>query len=228
MNPDNKAYLKVIEYIREQLVREQLAIGNKLPTERELSENLGLSRNSIREALRTMENMGIIESRQGSGNYLTSNIEKSFSDSLAMMVLMKQVSYLEINQLRRGIEMQSLILALQRITEDELSNIAGLVAQMEHSPPDEETALDKEFHYAIVRASGNELMMGIMQALSATCERVIEHILKQELNGKKPLLLKTHRQIYESLLHRDLDLGVASVTAHYDIIDDQLQRDLKP
>ncbi len=228
MNPDNKAYLKVIAYIREQLVREQLAIGNKLPTERELSENLGLSRNSIREALRTMENMGIIESRQGSGNYLTGNIEKSFSDSLAMMVLMKQVSYLEINQLRRGIEMQSLILALQRITEDELSNIAGLVAQMEHSPPDEETALDKEFHYAIVRASGNELMMGIMQALSATCERVIEHILKQELNGKKPLLLKTHRQIYESLLHRDLDLGVASVTAHYDIIDDQLQRDLKP
>jgi GntR family transcriptional repressor for pyruvate dehydrogenase complex len=225
MIADNKAYLKVIRYIRQQLVCGQLSMGSKLPTERELSEMLGLSRNSIREALRTMENMGIVASRQGSGNYLTGNIEKSFTDSLSMMVLMKQVDYIEMSQLRRGIEMQSLLLAMKRITDDELRRIGEILTKMEHSQKNEEAALDKEFHYAIVAASGNELMMDVMQALSTACEQMIEHVLKYNLDGNKQLLMESHRRIYESLLHKDLNLGVASVTAHYDIIDNGLKTD---
>jgi GntR family transcriptional repressor for pyruvate dehydrogenase complex len=227
MNADNKAYLKVIQYIRQQLVCEQLRIGNKLPTERELSEKLSLSRNSIREALRTMENMGIIESRQGSGNYLTGNIEKGLTDSLSMMVLMKQISYIEISQLRRGIEMQSLLLAMKRITNDESVHIEEILTKMECSQKNEETALDKEFHYAVVAASENELMINIMQSLSTTCEQMIDHILNQESDENKRLLMKSHRQIYESLLKKDLELGMSSVNTHYDIIDKDLEIDQK-
>lgn len=200
-------------------------MGNKLPTERELSEILGLSRNSIREALRTMENMGIIESRQGSGNYLTGNFEKSFTTSLSMMVLMKQVSYLEINQLRRSIELQSLILAMKRITDDELTTIGKILTEMEHSQANAETVSDKKFHDAIIAASGNELMVNLMQALSATCEEVmevLEHLLDQGLEDQKHLLMESRRQIYESLFHKNLSLGIESVNTHYDILDSGL------
>ncbi|TQI67824.1 FadR/GntR family transcriptional regulator [Clostridium sp. KNHs216] len=223
MNDDGKAYLKVIRYIQQQLASDQLRMGNKLPTERELSEILNLSRNSIREAMSTMENMGFVESRQGSGNYLTGNIEKSFTTPLSMMVLMKQVNYIEINQLRRGIELQALTLAMNRITDDELEKIKAILTKMEHSPKSEESVYDKEFHDAIVAASGNELMVSVMQALSLTCEEAIKHILSQELDGKRRLLMKSHRQIYKSLLHRDLQSGAESVNIHYDIIDTGLK-----
>lgn len=223
MNDNGKSYLKVIEYIRQQVICDKLRYGNKLPTERELSKILGLSRNSIREALRTMENMGIVESLHGSGNYLTGNIEKSFTNSMSMMVLMKQISYIEINQLRRCIEIQSFILAMNRITDNELMNIENILTKMDYTQRNDEIIVDKEFHDAIVAASGNKLMIIVMQSLSITCEEVIEHTLNNELYDKKHLLLKSHRQIYKSLLNKDLTLGIKSVNNHYDIIDKGLK-----
>lgn len=72
---ESKMYETVVEYIKEEIKQDRLRIGNKLPTERELSATLDLGRNSIREALRTLSSLGIIESRQGSGNYLTGDIK---------------------------------------------------------------------------------------------------------------------------------------------------------
>ena len=79
MEQSRNEYQKVIEYIRNQIASNKLSIGSKLPTERELAEHLSISRNSTREAIRTMENMGMLESQQGSGNYLCGNMEKPIS-----------------------------------------------------------------------------------------------------------------------------------------------------
>ena len=72
-----KVYFTVIEYIQTLVRNGHLTIGDKLPSERQLMETLGLSRNSIREALRSLENIGIIESRHGQGNYLVNHAGKS-------------------------------------------------------------------------------------------------------------------------------------------------------
>lgn len=216
---ENRSYLKVIKYIKQLLLNNQLNAGDKLPTERELSELLGLSRNSIREALRTMENMGMIESHQGSGNYLVGNICKSFTDSLSMMVLMKRVDYLEISQLRRGIEIQALSLAMNTITEDNLSTLDMLLNKMDDCTQIQEVALDKQFHYAIVAASKNELILSIMQSLSDVCEQLIYHILSQTLKDRKTELIKLHRKILNSLIQKDLFMGIEAINEHYNIID---------
>lgn len=222
MGFENRAYLKVIQYIRQLLLNNELGMGDKLPTEREMSKLLELSRNSIREALRTMENMGMIESRQGSGNYLVGNIGKGFTDSLSMMVLMKRVDYLEISQLRRGIEIQALSLAMNKITEDNLSNLDMLLNKMDECTQMQVVVLDTEFHYAIADASKNELIISIMQALSDVCEQFIDHILSQTLKNKKTALMKVHRKILKSLIHKDLAMGVEAINEHYNIIDDGL------
>ena len=225
MGIENRAYLKVIQYIKQLLLNEQLSLGDKLPTERELSELLELSRNSIREALRTMENMGIVESRQGSGNYLVGNIGKGFMDSLAMMILMKRVDYLEISQLRRGIEIQAISLAMNQITEDDLANLELILNNMYECTQTQEAALDKEFHYAIVAASKNQLMLNIMQALSEICEQFIDHILNKTLKNNKIELMKVHRKILKSLVQKDLSMGIQAVNEHYNIIDTGLNKE---
>lgn len=222
METENKAYLKVIQHIKKLLLNEQLSLGDKLPTERELSEILSLSRNSIREAIKIMENMGIIESRHGSGNYLVGNIGKSFTDSLSMMVLMKRVDYLEISQLRRGIEIQALSLAMNIITEDDLSSLNLLVNKMYGCNKIQQATLDKEFHYTIVAICKNDLMLSIMQSLSEICEQFIEHILNGTLKNEKNPFIKLHEKILESLVQKDLSIGIEAINEHYDIIDESL------
>jgi len=222
METENRAYLKVIQHIKKLILNEQLSFGDKLPTERELSEILSLSRNSIREAMKIMGNMGIIESRHGSGNYLVGNIGKSFTDSLSMMVLMKRVDYLEISQLRRGIEIQALSLAMNIITEDDLSTLNLLVNKMDGCNEIQQATLDKEFHYTIVAMCKNDLMLSIMQSLSEICEQFIEHILNETLKNKKNPFIKLHKKILESLVQKDLSMGIEAINEHYDIIDESL------
>lgn len=222
MEIENRAYLKVIQYIKQLILNNQLSLGDKLPTERVLSDTLELSRNSIREALRTMENMGIIESCQGSGNYLVGNIKKSFTDSLSMMVLMKRIDYLEISQLRRAIEIQALSLAMDNATKDDLSNIKMLLSKMDECTQAQEVFLDKEFHYAIVAASKNELFLSIMEALSDILEQFIDHILNYTFKDNKSALMELHRNALKSLLQKDLLIGIEAINEHYNIIDSGL------
>ena len=79
---NEKVYHQVIEHITNLAATKEISFGSKIPSERELMATLGFSRNSIREALRTMENMGIIESRQGQGNFLVNHIGESLSSVL--------------------------------------------------------------------------------------------------------------------------------------------------
>ncbi|NLM13975.1 MAG: FadR family transcriptional regulator, partial [Epulopiscium sp.] len=83
-----KSYTKVIDYIKKQIRQGKLSIGEKLPAERELSEILGVSRNSVREAIRSLEIMGVISSQHGAGNYLTGNFENNLVESISMMFLL--------------------------------------------------------------------------------------------------------------------------------------------
>lgn len=85
-----KVYFLVIEYIKELVKKGDVKFGGKIPSERELMSTLGLSRNSIREALRTLENMGLLECRQGQGNFLVNHVGQSLSSLFLCCFLPKK------------------------------------------------------------------------------------------------------------------------------------------
>ena len=104
---DNKytqEYDKAIKYIYDMMAQGKVGIGDKLPAERVIAEELGIGRNSIREALSILGGMGIIERRQGSGNYISPNIGKSISQTIKMMIALKGVSVKEVCTFRRLME----------------------------------------------------------------------------------------------------------------------------
>ena len=101
---NERAYEKVIEHIKSEIWQGTLKRGERLPPERELAESLGVSRNSVREAIRTLSLLGFVSSTQGAGNFVTCDIEQNLRESLRMMVLLGETSYLQISQLRRGLE----------------------------------------------------------------------------------------------------------------------------
>lgn len=219
---ENKEYFKVIEYIKAQIKNGTLQVGSKLETERKLSQKLGISRPSIREALKSMENIGLTQSKQGSGNYLTGDFSKNLTESFSLMLLIKQVDYRAISEVRRAIELEAYKIAMRSITDGQLKEIKSYLAQPLSETLEEESTFDRSFHFAIVKATGNALMMNIVEPLASVCEELIEKTLKKATIEERKQLADLHLQIYLGLEEKNLEAGLAAINAHYDLID-QLQ-----
>ncbi len=219
-----KSYTKVIDYIKQQIREGKLSSGSRLPAERELSQLLGISRNSVREAIRTLDIMGIISSQQGAGNYLTGNFENNLVESMSMMFLLNQINYQQISQLRRGLELQALMLAIDNITEEQIEELKQVVAELEHTTEEQNIILDKKLHYTIATASGNALILDILQALSGLIDQFIVDLRREILSSpdSKNLLREAHSEMIQSLISKDKRLGYRAIDKHFGTIDEKL------
>lgn len=104
MEKQQKAYKGVIDYFKQKIIDGELRPGEKLPPERDIAEQLSVSRNSVREAIRIMDMTGVISSQQGSGNYITCEFQKSLAETMTMMFAMDQIDYRQISQIRQALE----------------------------------------------------------------------------------------------------------------------------
>lgn len=220
-----KSYTKVIDYIKNQIRLGELKIGERLPSERELSALLGISRNSVREAIRILDFMGIISSQHGAGNYLTGNFENNLVESLSMLFLLNQINYKEISELRRVLETQAILLAIDQATEEELKEIEKISLKLEHGSEEDNIILDKKLHYNIARASKNKLIIDILQALSEIMDRFIADLRKEIFRSEdsREDLKKSHNDIVKSLLNRDKELAYQAINKHFELIKEKLK-----
>ncbi|MEY8352773.1 FCD domain-containing protein [Lachnospiraceae bacterium 54-53] len=220
-----KSYMKVINYIKDQIQIGELSIGEKLPAERELSEILGISRSSVREAIRTLDHMGVISSQQGAGNFLTGNFENNLVECLSMMFMLNKIDYRQISQLRRSLETEALMLAIDNITEEEIAALKKIISQLETETEINNVALDKKMHYNIALASRNTLIIYILQALSEVLDKFIGDLRKEILSREdsRKSLQEAHNGMIESLIIRDKKLAYESINKHFGIIDQKLK-----
>lgn len=154
MAREEKAYARVIEKVKKMILSGELKPGEKLPPEREFAEKLEVSRNSVREAIRIMDMMGIVSSQQGSGNYVTCEFQKSITETMAMMFAMDQVNDKQISQVRYSLEVLAFTLALDRVREEDLAKMEECVEKLDKNGDSKNNAtLDKIIHYTLARAS---------------------------------------------------------------------------
>lgn len=214
-------YQDVCTYVRRLIEQGQLRPGDRLPTERALSQDLGVSRGTVRDGLRLLESMGVLESRQGSGNYLSNHMGQYLAQSLHFMLLLGEIDYQSINRMRRAIELQSYRIAIQTSIPEQVQGLWRIQEELERTRSAEK---DEAFHDAIIDLGGDPLMRIVSDALSD----VIGHLITQFLTrGAQDLLhqtLDTHRRMIEYLEQRRVDAGCAAITRHYDIIDTEIAR----
>ena len=222
---ENKSYMKVIDYIKKQIRNDELSIGGKLPAERELSEILGISRNSVREAIRTLDIMGVISSQQGAGNFLTGNFENNLVESLSMLFLLNQIDYRQVSELRRALEMEALMLAIDHITDEEIQTLVKIASQLEKETEANNVVLDKKLHYNIALASKNTLIINILQALSEILDKFIVDLRREILiqEDSRTILIQAHNGMLESLINRDKNLAYESINKHFSVIDEKIK-----
>ena len=221
-----KSYMKVIDFIKKQIRSGELTIGGKLPAERELSEILGISRNSVREAIRSLDIMGVISSQQGAGNFLIGNFENNLVESLSMMFLLNQIDYKQISQLRRALEMEALMLAIDNITEEEIETLKKVIFQLEKETEENNVILDKKMHYNIALASKNTLIINVLEALSEVLDKFIVDLRREILSedASRKILMEAHNGMIESLITKDKNLAYESINKHFGVIDEKLDK----
>lgn len=222
-----KIYESIIDSIKSDIIAGKLCTGEKLPPERELAKQFGVSRTSIREALRTLEILGVIESIQGSGNFITGNFEKSLTESMSMMFLLQHIDNRQISQLREALETKAALLAVENINEKQIERLEEIIKEMSvTTDEDKNVALDRELHYTIAAASNNIIIMQILNILSELISLYIKERRKEILSNSRNLsrLQIIHEDIVSGIKNRDTHATYQAITTHFAIIAENIKK----
>jgi GntR family transcriptional repressor for pyruvate dehydrogenase complex len=148
---------RLVEVMKSWVLLGVIAPGERMPPERELATLLKVSRSSLRPALKTLEVMGVLEARQGSGTYLTESAEAILSQPSDLLLPLRGVSFAELFEARRAMEVEAAASAAARANAQDVADLHALIERMRRnlSHPAAYYASDVAFHQTIARVSGN-------------------------------------------------------------------------
>jgi GntR family transcriptional regulator, transcriptional repressor for pyruvate dehydrogenase complex len=204
-----------IEKIRELIASGQLTPGERLPSEKEFAAELGISRGSLREAVRVLSQGNVLDVRQGDGTYVSSLEPAVLLSGMGfLMDLMQGGTLLEIFEVRRLLEPAAAALAAQRITSEQIDSLRrSLDALRASSDVAEQVAIDLQFHADLAASTGNTILCSILQAMHTRAFRARLWRLYSE-GGELTWALRQHELIIRGLEERDPELARAAAMAH--------------
>ena len=207
---------EAIEKIKSMIVSGALRPGDRLPKEADLAADLGLSRSSLREAVRALSLVNILDVRRGDGTYVTSLKPPLLLEALTFIVdFHRDDTVLEFLQVRRILEPAAVAMAAERISEEQGRGTAQRcsTASARDSEVPELVANDLEFHRQIAAASGNSVLCSLLETLSGPTTRArVWRGLTQE--GAAERTLAEHRAILDALAGHDPEAARSWATVH--------------
>lgn len=150
---NTKVYLEIVKQLREMISADNLKSGDKIPSERELSERLNVGRSSVREALRALELLGLIETRRGEGTFIRDFRGNQLVQLLGTFILQDEKAKLDVIETKNLIEMDILWLVLKRAEEKQLLKLKSLI--------DSDQLTDDQFFYQLIEMTDNYLFSRI-------------------------------------------------------------------
>ncbi len=218
---------EAIEKIKGMIVSGALRPGDRLPKESELAAELGLSRNSLREAVRALSLIRILDVRQGDGTYVTSLDPQLLLEALSFVVdFHRDDTVLEFLAVRRILEPAATAMAAAGIAEAELDELEAQLDALGPEPPVEDlVARDLEFHRRIVQSCGNSVLCSLIDGLSGptTRARVWRGLTQKDAVRRT---LDEHRAILAALRARDAEAARCWATVHIASVEQWLRATL--
>jgi len=216
-----------IDRLQAMVLSGDLKPGQRLPREADLAKTLGLSRNSLREAVKALSLVRILDVRQGDGTYVSDLSMESLVNALTFVIEFHQdSSVLELLEMRRILEPAASGLAVARISEPALEELEEILRRVtSNSSLEELVAGDLEFHRAIGVASGNAMLASLIESLSGPTQRAR---LWRGLTEKNALqrTLNEHEAIFDAIAARDAEMARALTTIHVAGVVNWLRRAL--
>jgi DNA-binding FadR family transcriptional regulator len=204
--------------------------GSKLPSERAITEQMGVSRPSLREAISALQIVGILESRPGDGTYVSAPVATEDLMSRAVAVLEECDSPFENMLARKALELGAVRLAINVATDTDLDLLKKAweekCSRGRRGDLEEYLRFGKEFHLAIARATKNRIIEGIMEKLLDMTIQPLWINMRRNYFLRDPsrieLMLDIHDRIVQAICARDADRAIRALEIHYDMQIEQI------
>jgi len=212
----------VIEQIQDMIMRGELRNGDKLPPERELTKTLNIGRPALREALKALEVIGLIESRHGQGNFIVNNTENSFFKPLSLSFKLSNGNIEEILELRHLIESYTVKRAAIFATAEDVLRLYNLYENLVNADTTElKSHYDKEFHYEIAKLSKNTLINNLFESTSYLFDNFINKTVRMSFFGEDSIekLYEEHLNIIKAIENHNEEEALQYMNFHLNNIN---------
>lgn len=218
---------KVAEMMLETILSNRLNVGDRLPSERELGEQFGVSRTVVREAVRALVAKGVIEVRSGSGLRVAAVDADSVRESMSLFLRGGDIDFEKVHEVRSLLEVHLAGLAAERATPEDVARLAEIHAQMVEESADVESAArdDLEFHRRIALATHNVLFLVLMDSIGSA----LIDIRRLNLgSGSTPMTLSQHQAILDAVAAGDPATARVAMAAHLEGVAAWWRENLAP
>jgi GntR family transcriptional repressor for pyruvate dehydrogenase complex len=214
----NRIYEEVAKRL-ERLILEEMRSGDKLPPERQLAEMFSVSRSSIREAIRTLEMMGLVARRQGAGTVVRELSAESIVVPISNVLMRKRESVAELLDVRKMIEPPLAARAALHATADEIAELEEILRRQGEKVGRGELTIDEdsEFHYGIALAADNTVVLQVLDVLMDLLRETRERSLQVE--GRLQKSFAGHQRILAALKRRDAAAAEAAMRRHVEDVE---------
>ena len=219
----------IAEKIETLIVEGSLKPGDRLPAERTLAENFGVSRPSLREAIQKLQSRGLLKTRPGGGTTVEANLNPEFVDPLVSFFQEHPESRFDVLEVRHSLEGNAAWHAAIRATDEDKEHIKDCYEKMiglhGGKDPMDEARADAEFHLSIVEASHNLVLLHMMRGLFTLLQNSISHNLDKLYTLPRVFepLSNQHRVLMEAVIAGDPEAARQAAQNHLAFVEDSLQ-----
>lgn len=207
---------EAITKLRNMIQSGELPPGSRLPSENQLTVQMGLSRSGVREAVKILQSARVLEVRRGDGTFVTSLAPGLLLEGVGFAVeLLQGETLLEVMEVRRLLEPAATSVAALRITDDQLAELALVLQQMQERADDADGLMqaDIAFHRLVTSSTGNETLVSLLDGLSGRTVRA--RVWRGIVEGNvTQTTIDEHRAIFDALAARDPALAGAAALVH--------------
>ena len=216
---------EVVQQIENLILEGVLNVGDRLPAERELARQFDVSRPILRDALKTLEQRGLITTRHGGGTHVADVIGEVFARPVMDLIVSHPKAAADYLEYRRAVEGVAAEFAARRVTADDRALLAGIMARMQRAhlkaDPGEEAALDVEFHTAIGECAHNIILLHTLRSCYRLLADGVFHnrLMIFALPDAREALLAQHRAIHDAVVAGDADAARLAAVRHVDFVE---------
>ena len=213
---------KIVDQIQEMIMNGELTQGSLLPSERELAETLGVGRPTLREALKSLEVMGIISSRQGSGNMIVNNVNEKFTVPMTLSFKLSGGDPQEILEFRQMVEYYTVDKAASIASPEDIEELRAIEKEFEDADDQKKrSAADRKFHQKIADICGNSLVLDTLENAGYLLDTFSEETISiATLEGDSlEKIYDEHSRIIDALNSHDSLAALDAMKEHLRMID---------
>lgn len=216
-------YRAVIEFIKDYILSNGLKHGDTLPSEVELSRQLGVSRTSVREAVKALGSLGVVETRPGAGLCVGSFTFGSLVEMLPYGLLQDLTDLRDLLEVRHVLEVGMIASAIEVMAEETLASLRSTLEQMQRKAERGERMFDEDrrFHQLLYQDTGNRTLLKVLDAFWLACHKASQYAKLPQADPK--VTFQVHLDIVRAIEAKDVAAAKASLERHYDGIYQSLR-----